>query len=198
MGGRGAGFGNGVSTFMKRISDGRIIEVAEVTEKNMEKLGLDYWSYYGSKTVHRDFGENNWYSSGSPISGYHGAKKISPKRAAALGKRQIPSEQRFANDALKERILAKRNGTAHSFKPDYTYSGKRQRANIPKEARKQSLSYALQDVAWGRRDIARDSGFVSLTNKGRIPASVMKQMNKLNRREASIMREMKKYGIKMD
>ena len=197
MGGRGAGIGKGVSTFIKSNHNGRIIEVAEVTEKNMEKLGLDYWSFRGLKTVHRDFGEDNWTGDLNPISNING-KKISPKRAAALGKRQIPSEQRFANDALKERILAKRNGTAHQYKKDYTYSGKRQRANIPKEARKQSLSYALQDVAWGRRDIARDSGFVSLTNKGRVPASVIKQMNKLNRQEASIRREMKKYGIKMD
>lgn len=163
----------------------------------MEKLGLDYWSFRGLKTVHRDFGEDNWTGSGNPISNING-KKISPKRAAALGKRQIPSEQRFANDALKERILAKRNGTAYSFKKDYTYSGKRQRANIPKEARRQSLSYALQDVAWGRKDIARDSGFVSLTNKGRIPTSVTNKINKLNRQEASIRREMKKYGIKID
>lgn len=146
MGGRGAGLGKGVSTFIKLNHNGRIIEIAEVTEKNMEKLGLDYWSYRGLKTVHRDFGENNWTGDLNPISNING-KKISPKRAAALGKRQIPSEQKFANDALKERILAKRNGTAHSFKPDYTYSGKRQRANLPKEARKQSLSYALQDVA---------------------------------------------------
>ena len=197
MGGRGAGLGNGVSTFIKLNHNGRIIEVAEVTEKNMEKLGLDYWSFRGLRTVYRDFGEDNWRGDLNPISNIHG-KKISPKRAAALGKRQIPSEQKFANDALKERILAKRNGTAHTFKQDYTYSGKRQRANIPKEARKQSLSYALQDIAWGRRDIARDSGFVSLTNSGKIPASVTRQINKLNRQEASIRREMKKYGIKMD
>lgn len=197
MGGRGAGLGKGVSTFIKLNHNGRIIEIAEVTEKNMEKLGLDYWSYRGLKTVHRDFGENNWTGDLNPISNING-KKISPKRAAALGKRQIPSEQKFANDALKERILAKRNGTAHSFKPDYTYSGKRQRANLPKEARKQSLSYALQDVAWGRKNIARDSGFVSLTNSGKIPASVTRQINKLNRQEASIRREMKKYGIKID
>lgn len=197
MGGRGAGLGKGVSTFIKLNHNGRIIEVAEVTEKNMEKLGLDYWSFRGLKTVHRDFGEDNWTGGLNPISNING-KKISAKRAATLGKRQIPSEQRFVNDALKERILAKRNGTAYNFKKDYTYSGKRQRANIPKDARRQSLSYALQDIAWGRKDIARDSGFVSLTNKGRIPASVTNKINKLNRQEASIRREMKKYGIKID
>ena len=75
MGGRGAGLGKNISTFMKRNSDGRIIEVAEVTEKNMEKLGLDYYSFRGLKTVSRDFGEDNWHGSRNPISGYHGAKK---------------------------------------------------------------------------------------------------------------------------
>lgn len=37
MGGRGAGLGKGVSTFIKLNHNGRIIEVAEVTEKKHGK-----------------------------------------------------------------------------------------------------------------------------------------------------------------
>lgn len=196
MGGRGASFGSGAHSVFYKRDNGRVYEIASASEKNMRKFGLNPKEYMGSKSLVREL-NGKWEGSLNDKSVFMFGKRISAKQASAIAKRAVSPEQRIRNNELKQRLTAKRNGTAYTFKHDDKAQGKRGRSKLSIGKRGDSLVIAYDNAKHAKREINADIGFNQRFTGKKASNRQLSELNKIDRKLKGIQLEAKKYGIKL-
>lgn len=196
MGGRGASFGSGAHSVFYKRDNGRVYEIASASEKNMRKFGLNPKEYMGSKSLVREL-NGKWEGSLNDKSVFMFGKRISAKQASVMAKRAVSPEQRIRNNELKQRLTAKRNGTAYTFKHDDRAQGKRGRTKLSVSKRSDSLAIAYDNAKHAKREVNADIGFNQRFTGKKASNRQLSELNKIDRKLKGIQLEAKKYGIKL-